>query len=105
MPLYEYQCATCGAVFEKMQKFSDEPLKVHEGCGGPVQRLLSAPALQFKGTGWYITDYARRGNNSGSNSKHGSAEAKSETKAPSATESTSSSSTSTSSTPSTTSSK
>ena len=65
MPLYEYQCETCGAVFEKMQRFSDEPLTVHEGCGGPVHRLLSAPALQFKGTGWYVTDYAR--GKSGSN--------------------------------------
>jgi putative FmdB family regulatory protein len=59
MPLYEYQCDSCGAVFEKMQKFADEPLKVHEDCGGPVHRLLTAPAFQFKGTGWYVTDYAR----------------------------------------------
>lgn len=61
MPLYEYQCEACGSVFEKMQKFSDEPLRVHEDCGGAVHRLLSAPALQFKGSGWYITDYARGG--------------------------------------------
>jgi putative FmdB family regulatory protein len=59
MPLYEYQCSKCGNVFEVMQKFSDAPLTVHEGCGGAVERLLSAPALQFKGSGWYITDYAR----------------------------------------------
>ncbi len=74
MPLYEYQCETCGAVFEKMQRFSDEPLTVHEGCGGPVHRLLSAPALQFKGTGWYVTDYARgkSGSNGGSHSKSNS---------------------------------
>ena len=59
MPMYEYQCDSCGAVFEKMQKFADEPLKVHADCGGPVHRLLTAPAFQFKGTGWYVTDYAR----------------------------------------------
>lgn len=61
MPLYEYQCLKCGKVFEKMQKFSDAPLTEHEDCGGPVERLLSAPGLQFKGSGWYITDYARSG--------------------------------------------
>jgi putative FmdB family regulatory protein len=61
MPLYEYRCDKCGNVFEVMQKFSEEPLTRHEGCGGAVERLLSAPALQFKGTGWYITDYARAG--------------------------------------------
>lgn len=65
MPLYEYQCSKCGSVFEVIQKFSDEPLKVHEGCGGEVVRLLSAPALQFKGTGWYVTDYGRASSKSG----------------------------------------
>lgn len=59
MPLYEYQCEKCGEQFEVMQKFADDPLTTHEKCGGPVQRLLSAPALQFKGSGWYITDYAK----------------------------------------------
>lgn len=59
MPLYEYQCENCGEQFEVMQKFADDPLTVHEKCGGPVHRLLSAPALQFKGSGWYITDYAK----------------------------------------------
>jgi putative FmdB family regulatory protein len=62
MPLYEYRCENCGELFEVMQKFSDEPLTTHEKCGGAVQRLLSAPALQFKGSGWYITDYARGSN-------------------------------------------
>jgi len=66
MPLYEYQCQKCGKVFEIIQKFSAEPLSVHEDCGGAVERLLSAPAIQFKGTGWYVTDYARRGSGSGS---------------------------------------
>jgi putative FmdB family regulatory protein len=59
MPLYEYACEKCGDRFEVMQKFSDAPLTTHEKCGGPVHRLISAPALQFKGSGWYITDYAK----------------------------------------------
>ena len=59
MPMYEYQCSKCGTIFEKLQKFSDEPLATHEGCGGAVEKLLSAPAFQFKGTGWYVTDYAK----------------------------------------------
>ncbi len=58
MPLYEYQCEGCGDRFEVIQKFSDEPLTAHDKCGGRVHRLLSAPALQFKGSGWYVTDYA-----------------------------------------------
>lgn len=64
MPLYEYQCEQCGDRFEVMQKFADEPLTTHAKCGGPVHRLLSAPALQFKGSGWYITDYAKGGGKS-----------------------------------------
>ena len=67
MPLYEYRCENCGEQFEVMQKFSDEPLTVHEKCGGKVERLLSAPALQFKGSGWYITDYARGSNSAANN--------------------------------------
>jgi putative FmdB family regulatory protein len=59
MPLYEYACEKCGDRFEVMQKFSDDPLTTHEKCGGPVHRLISPPALQFKGSGWYITDYAK----------------------------------------------
>ena len=57
MPLYEYVCRRCGKSFEVIQKFADEPLSQHPGCGGAVERLLSAPALQFKGSGWYVTDY------------------------------------------------
>ncbi len=59
MPLYEYQCPKCGR-FEIIQKFSDAPLTTCPTCGAEVHKLLSAPAIQFKGTGWYITDYARK---------------------------------------------
>jgi len=71
MPLYEYKCDGCGEVFELQQKFSDQPLTVHDKCGGRVERLISAPALQFKGSGWYITDYAK-GGNGGASKKTGS---------------------------------
>jgi putative FmdB family regulatory protein len=64
LPLYEYECPKDGT-FEKIQKFSDPPLTKCPTCGGPVERLLSAPAIQFKGTGWYITDYARKGDSGG----------------------------------------
>ena len=72
MPLYEYKCDKCGAVFEKMQKFSDEPLRVHDQCGGMVERLISAPALQFKGSGWYVTDYAGKTGNGSAKTESGS---------------------------------
>jgi putative FmdB family regulatory protein len=62
MPIYEYQCEGCGEVFELIQKFSDEPLKVHEKCGAPVHRMITSSAIQFKGSGWYATDYAKGGN-------------------------------------------
>jgi len=58
VPIYEYECESCHNRFELMQKFSDKPLKKCVKCGGPVYKLLSAPALLFKGTGWYVTDYA-----------------------------------------------
>ena len=62
MPLYEYQCDACGHRFELIQKFSDPPAETCTSCsGGPVRKLLSSPAFQFKGSGWYITDYARKG--------------------------------------------
>ena len=59
MPLYEYQCARDGT-FEQVRKFSDPPLETCPKCGGPVEKLLSAPAIQFKGSGWYVTDYAKK---------------------------------------------
>jgi putative FmdB family regulatory protein len=60
MPLYEYQCEACGHRFEVIQKISDAPIAVCPSCGGAVHKLQSAPAFQFKGSGWYITDYARK---------------------------------------------
>jgi putative FmdB family regulatory protein len=69
MPLYEYECGACGHRFEIIQKFSDGPPDACPKCGkGPLQRLLSSPAIQFKGTGWYVTDYAGKGK-SGESSK------------------------------------
>ncbi len=69
MPLYEYQCDACSERFEAIRKFSDPPLDVCEKCGkGPIQRLISSPAFQFKGSGWYITDYAKKSGNSSSDS-------------------------------------
>jgi len=60
MPLYEYQCDACGQRFERIQKFSDPPIESCPSCKGAVRKLLSSPAIQFKGSGWYITDYARK---------------------------------------------
>ena len=62
MPLYEYECEACGKRFEAIRKFSESTLDVCSLCGkGPVRRLMSSPAIQFKGTGWYITDYSSKG--------------------------------------------
>ena len=61
MPLYEYECDNCQHRFEVIQKFSDAPPAACPKCGGPVQKLASSPAIQFKGSGFYITDYARAG--------------------------------------------
>jgi putative FmdB family regulatory protein len=63
MPLYEYQCDACQHRFEIIQRFSDPPASSCPVCGGSVRKLLSSPAIQFKGSGWYITDYARKGSN------------------------------------------
>jgi putative FmdB family regulatory protein len=60
MPLYEYECESCANRFERIQKFSDPLVDVCPSCGGAVKKLLSSPAIQFKGSGWYITDYARK---------------------------------------------
>jgi putative FmdB family regulatory protein len=71
MPLYEYLCDNCGERFEVMQKFADVILTSHDKCGGKVQRLLSVPALQFKGSGWYVNDYAKAGSKSGNANSDG----------------------------------
>lgn len=60
MPLYEYRCQSCGRTREVLQKMSDPPVTVCEHCGGEMKRMVSAPAVQFKGTGWYVTDYAKK---------------------------------------------
>ncbi len=60
MPLYEYQCESCQHRFERIQKFSDPPIETCPSCGGPVKKLLSSPAIHFKGSGFYITDYAKK---------------------------------------------
>ena len=70
MPIYEYECKECGKRFDAMQKFTDEPVKECRFCGGEVRKLMGTPALQFKGSGWYVTDYAGKtpkpgGNDSG----------------------------------------
>jgi putative FmdB family regulatory protein len=75
MPLYEYQCKKCGHRFERIQKFSDRPVKKCPECGGAVEQVISAPAVQFKGTGWYVTDYAKK---SGAPAPSGESSAKSE---------------------------
>jgi putative FmdB family regulatory protein len=80
MPLYEYSCHNCGEKFEVMQKFSDPPVKIHEACGGEVERLVSAPALQFKGSGWYVTDYARNGTAKSSDGSESKSDAKADSK-------------------------
>ena len=65
VPIYEYRCTACQHTFEVMQKFSDPELTTHEGCGGTVERVLSAPAFQLKGSGWYVTDYGKGGKKPG----------------------------------------
>lgn len=97
MPIYEYECSKCGKTIEVIQKFSDKPLKKHEGCGGSLSKLISASGFQFKGTGWYVTDYARKGKGTDSSpgttsgetketssneKKEGSADKSASTKAP-----------------------
>ncbi len=72
MPLYEYQCKKCHSLTERIQKFSDPPLTACPHCGGELEQLLSAPAVRFKGSGWYVTDYARKSSKGGSSSGNGS---------------------------------
>ena len=64
MPLYEYQCKKCKHKFEKIQKFSDPPVRKCPECGSPVEKVMHAPNVQFKGTGWYVTDYGGKSDKS-----------------------------------------
>jgi putative FmdB family regulatory protein len=80
LPLYEYRCLHCDARFERIQKFSDPPIKTCEICGGRLEQLLSSPAIQFKGSGWYITDYARKSAGESSSKAEGAASTKPESK-------------------------
>ncbi len=82
MPLYEYECDACGHRFERIQKFSDPPVEKCPTCGGKVRKLLSSPAIQFKGSGWYITDYAKKsgGGDSAKSTSSGKSDDKAESK-------------------------
>jgi len=75
MPVYEYRCSKCGNVFERLQRFSDPELTVHDECGGPVEKLISRSGFHLKGSGWYATDYAK-----GSALKPAESDSKSESK-------------------------
>ncbi len=109
MPLYEYECDACGERFELIQKYTDPSPDVCTRCGkGPVQRLASSPAIQFKGSGWYITDYARKGktDSGAAGSTNGDkSEKKTETRTETKTETKTETGTTSSSTPSSTTSK
>lgn len=80
MPIYEYACQTCGERTEAIQQLSDPPLKKCPSCGGKLRKLLSAPAFQFKGSGWYVTDYARKQESKTDGAESKSSEAGSESK-------------------------
>jgi len=115
MPLYEYECDACGGRFEVIQKFSEVSEQCRTCGKGPVRRLQSAPGIQFKGTGWYVTDYAQKGKSGGDSSegkssgdksdKDKSDKDKSEKKSDATSSDTSTKTESTSSTPATTTTK
>jgi putative FmdB family regulatory protein len=81
MPLYEYSCHRCGKIIEKLQRFSDPPLTVHEDCGGELEKLISRSAFQLKGSGWYATDYPHSSKTGSESASNGSSESKGENKA------------------------
>ena len=82
MPVYEYECLKCGAHFDELQRLSDLPVRKHNGCGGRAKRVPSSPAIQFKGTGWYVTDYGRpKSGGAGDDKKDAGSDAKVEAKA------------------------
>src|SRR3984957_2245020 len=78
MPLYEYLCKKCGHRFEEIKKFSDKQPKKCPECGGVIEQLISAPTVQFKGSGWYVTDYAKKGSGSSGSSSQSSASSEGE---------------------------
>lgn len=80
MPIYEYECRRCQHRFELIQSFSDKPRKRCPECRGAVDRLISAPAIRFKGTGWYVTDYANKGNGKSDESGRAAETAKADAK-------------------------
>jgi putative FmdB family regulatory protein len=83
MPNYEYLCKKCGHRFEQIRKFSDKHLKKCPECGGVLEQVISAPAVQFKGSGWYVNDYPKKGAASAGSSSSSSSDgdsAKKETK-------------------------
>ena len=80
MPLYEYQCKKCKHKFEKIQKFSDPPVRKCPECGSPVEKVMHAPNVQFKGTGWYVTDYGGKDKSEKSKAEGSSEKAGSEKK-------------------------
>ncbi len=71
MPIYEYRCDDCDVVFEALQRLSDEPLDVCRHCGGSARKIISSPAIHFVGSGWYVTDYARKAGEKGANGNNG----------------------------------
>ena len=87
MPLYEYQCKKCHSLTERIQKFSDPPLAICPHCGGELEQLISAPAVQFKGSGWYVTDYAKKSGDGSKSSGNGSTASSSEGESDSSTSS------------------
>src|SRR5436305_15028125 len=88
MPIYEYECLSCGKRTEVLQKMNDAPLAACPNCGGEVKKLISAPSFQLKGSGWYATDYgAKKGGGGGEAKAEGKSESKAEGKAESKAES------------------
>jgi putative FmdB family regulatory protein len=81
MPNYEYLCNKCGHRFEQIRKFSDKQLRKCPECGGVIEQVISAPAVQFKGSGWYVTDYPKKGAGSASSSEASSSSSEGESSA------------------------
>ena len=92
MPIYEYRCGSCGQTREALQRMSDPPLTECQECGGPLEKLISSPAFQFKGSGWYVTDYARKDGATGGGSDNDGGEPEKSGDSSAATEGKSSSS-------------